>query len=295
MNDLFSDLDDLPVPPTPPARPAVPNLADGLRSAGLLSHPPSVDPEPYSVIEPEADEVVEAVLEPEPVPVYEPTVEDVYVSAVPEEAFQLFTDGEVMAAGELSPEPEVEVDVDVDVASEVMPEPELQSGPEPVASFASTLVIASPTVEALPEASSRSAPGRRWYRGGGAVVLAVSVIGWLAYGSSNQESLPTPVPVPAQALEPVADEAPVVPLVVEPEAPAPVEVPAAPAMPEAPIAETKEVPAPAPEPTPAAPAKPSPKPVAKKPQSTKPAVQPAPKPTWQDDALDKLDDLEKRL
>ncbi|EMR0512909.1 hypothetical protein RY963_000913 [Stenotrophomonas maltophilia] len=126
-------------------------------------------------------------------------------------------------------------------------------------------------------------------------MLAVSVIGWLVHGSSNKESLPTPEPVPAQALEPVADEAPVVPLVVELEAPASVEAQAAPVMPEAPIAETKEVPAPAPEPTPAAPAKPVPKPVAKKPQSTNPAVQPAPKPTWQDDALDKLDDLEKRL
>lgn len=291
MDDLFSDLDDLPVPPTPPARPAVPNLADGLRSAGLLSHPPSVDPEPDSAIEPEADEVVEAVLEAEPVPVYEPIVEDVYVPPVPEEVSQLFTDAEFMAARELSPEPEVEVEV----ASEVMPEPERQPEPEPVASFASTLVIAPPTVEALPEASSRSAPGRRWYWVGGAVMLAVSVIGWLVYGSSNKESLPTPVPVAAQALEPVADEAPVVPLVVELEAPASVEAQAAPVMPEAPIAETKEVPAPAPEPTPAAPAKPVPKPVAKKPQSTKPAVQPAPKPTWQDDALDKLDDLEKRL
>ncbi|MFD1040757.1 hypothetical protein [Pseudoxanthomonas kaohsiungensis] len=291
MDDLFSDLDDFPVPPTPPARPAVPNLADGLRSAGLLSHPPSVDPESDSVIEPEDDEVVEAVLEPEPVPVYEPAVEDVYVPAVSEEASQLFTDAEVMAAGKLSPVPEVEVEV----ASEVVPEPELQPEPEPVAKSAPPVATASHTVEALPEASSRSAPGRRWYWVGGAPVLAVSVIGWLVYGSSNKESLLTPVPVPAQALEPVADEAPVVPLVVEPDAPAPVEVPGAPVMPAAPIAETKEVPAPAPEPTPAAPAKPTLKPVAKKPQSTKPAVQPAPKPTWQDDALDKLDDLEKRL
>ncbi|KAB8198709.1 hypothetical protein FKV24_000655 [Lysobacter maris] len=287
MDDLFSDLDDLPVSPTTPARPAVPNLADGLRNAGLLSRPPSVDPEPAPVIEPEADEVAEAVLESESDPVVVSTVEHEDAPAVPEEASQLFTDAEVMASVDLSPEPEVEVEA----APEVAPEPELQ--PEQAAASAPPAATTLTPIGALPEAASGAAPSRRWYWVGSAAVLAVGAVSWLLYGSSNKESLPTPVPVPAQALEPVADEPPVVSLVVEPDAPPPVEAPAAPVLPVAPIAETKEVSAPAPEPTPAALAKPAPKPAAKKPQRTKPAVQPAP--TWQDDALDKLDDLEKRL
>lgn len=287
MDDLFSDLDDLPVPPQPPARPAVPNLADGLRNAGLLSRQPSVYPGPAPVIEPEADEVAEAVLESESDPVVVSTVEHEDAPAVPEEASQLFTDAEVMASVDLSPEPEVEVEA----APEVAPEPELQPEPELVPLPAAP-VVTSTRVEGVAETVSCSAPIRRWYWVGSAAVLAVSVA-WLMYGSSNKESVSTSDPAPVAG--PVADEAPVVPLAVEPEAPAPIEAPAVPVMPAAPIAETKEVPATAPEPTPAAPAKPTPKPVAKKPQSVKPTVQPEPKPTWQDDALDKLDDLEKRL
>lgn len=286
LDDLFSDLDDLPVPPTPLARPAVPNLADGLRNAGLLSHPPSVDREPDPVIEPEDDAVAEAVLEsePEPVPVYEPIVEPEDAAAVPEEASQLFTDAEEMQV--VDPVPEVEA------APDVAPEPDQLPKPEPAATSAPPVAIALLPIGALPETASCSAPIRRWYWVGGAAVLAVSVA-WLMYGSSNKESVSTSDPAPVAG--PVADEAPVVPLAVEPEAPAPIEAPAVPVMPAAPIAETKEVPATAPEPTPAAPAKPTPKPMAKKPQSVKPTVQPEPKPTWQDDALDKLDDLEKRL
>jgi len=53
----------------------------------------------------------------------------------------------------------------------------------------------------------------------------------------------------------------------------------------------------APDPVPEVANKSAPNPAAKKPQRTKPVVQPTPTPapTWQDDALDKLDDLEKRL
>lgn len=159
------------------------------------------------------------------------------------------------------------------------------------------MMISTP-VEGVPEAGSRSATTRRWLWVGGGAVLAVGVIAWLVYGSSNKEAVPEFVPTPVA--EPVADELPAA-LVVEPEAHAPeaVETPAAPIAPNIPAAQDKVVQAP--DPASEVPSKPATKPDAKKPQRTKPAVQPAPqpkpvpRPTWQDDALDKLDDLEKRL
>ncbi|HEL5321666.1 TPA: hypothetical protein UOJ11_001327 [Stenotrophomonas maltophilia] len=280
MDDLFSDLNDLPVPPTPPARPAVSNLADGLRNAGLLSRQAVADRASDPVVEPEHFIVAEPAPDTESVAVCEPVFEQEDASAVLEEAPQLFTDAEANLAVEFTPEAE--------------PEPE----PAPEASLAPPMMTSTP-VEGVPEAGSRSATTRRWLWVGGGAVLAVGVIGWLVYGSSNKESVPEPVPTPMA--EPVADELPAALVAVEPEAPAPatVETPAAPIAPNMPAAQDKVVQAP--DPAPEVPSKPATKPEAKKPQRTKPAVQPTPqpkpvpRPTWQDDALDKLDDLEKRL
>lgn len=277
MDDLFSDLNDLPVPPTPPARPAAPNLADGLRNAGLLSRQAVADRASVPVVEPEHFIVAEPAPDTESVAVSEPVFEQEDASAVLEEAPQLFTDAEANLAVEFTPEAEPE--------------------PEPEASLAPPMMISTP-VEGVPEAGSRSATTRRWLWVGGGAVLAVGVIAWLVYGSSNKEAVPEFVPTPVA--EPVADELPAA-LVVEPEAHAPeaVETPAAPIAPNIPAAQDKVVQAP--DPASEVPSKPATKPDAKKPQRTKPAVQPAPqpkpvpRPTWQDDALDKLDDLEKRL
>lgn len=281
MDDLFSDLNDLPVPPTPPARPAVPNLADGLRSAGLLSGQAVADRASVLVVEPEHFIVAEPAPDTESVAVCEPVFEQEDASAVLEEAPQLFTDAEANLAVEFTPEAE--------------PEPE--PAPAPEASLGPPMMTSTP-VEGVREAASRSAPTRRWLWVGGGAVLVVGVIGWLVYGSSSKESVPESVPTPMT--EPVADELPAA-LAVEPEAPAPatVETPAAPIAPNMPAAQDKVVQAP--DPVPEVPSKPATKPEAKKPQRTKPAVQPAtqpkpvPRPTWQDDALDKLGDLEKRL
>lgn len=281
MDDLFSDLNDLPVPPTPPARPVVPNLADGLRNAGLLSRQAVADRASVPVVEPEHFIVAEPAPDTESVAVCEPIFEQEDASAVLEEAPQLFSDAEANLAVEFTPEAEPE------------PEPE----PAPEASLAPPMMTSTP-VEGVPEAGSRSATTRRWLWVGGGAVLAVGVIAWLVYGSSNKEAVPEFVPTPVA--EPVADELPAA-LVVEPEAHAPeaVETPAAPIAPNIPAAQDKVVQAP--DPASEVPSKPATKPDAKKPQRTKPAVQPAPqpkpvpRPTWQDDALDKLDDLEKRL
>lgn len=276
MDDLFSDLNDLPVPPTPPARPAVPNLADGLRNAGLLSRQAVADRASVPVVEPEHFIVAEPAPGTESVAVCEPAFEQEDASAVLEEAPQLFTDAEANLAVEFTPEAE--------------PEPE----PAPEASLAPPMMTSTP-VEGVPEAGSRSATTRRWLWVGGGAVLAVGVIGWLVYGSSNKESVPEPVPAPLAG--PVADKPPAALVAVEPEAPAPaaVETPAAPIAPTTPAAQDKGVQAP--DPVPEVANKSAPNPAAKKPQRTKPVVQPTPTPapTWQDDALDKLDDLEKRL
>lgn len=276
MDDLFSDLNDLPVPPTPPARPAVPNLADGLRNAGLLSRQAMADRASVPVVEPEHFIVAEPAPGTESVAVCEPVFEQEDASAVLEEAPQLFTDAEANLAVEFTPEAE--------------PEPE----PEPEASLAPPMMISTP-VEGVPEAGSRSATTRRWLWVGGGAVLAVGVIAWLVYGSSNKEAVPEPVPAPVAG--PVADKPPAALVAVEPEAPAPaaVETPAAPIAPTTPAAQDKGVQAP--DPVPEVANKSAPNPAAKKPQRTKPVVQPTPTPapTWQDDALDKLDDLEKRL
>ncbi|UXL28776.1 hypothetical protein [Stenotrophomonas maltophilia] len=276
MDDLFSDLNDLPVPPTPPARPAAPNLADGLRNAGLLSRQAVADRASVPVVEPEHFIVAEPAPDTESVAVSEPVFEQEDASAVLEEAPQLFTDAEANLAVEFTPEAE--------------PEPE----PEPEASLAPPMMISTP-VEGVPEAGSRSATTRRWLWVGGGAVLAVGVIAWLVYGSSNKEAVPEFVPTPVA--EPVADKPPAALVAVEPEAPAPaaVETPAAPIAPTTPAAQDKGVQAP--NPVPEVANKSAPNPAAKKPQRTKPVVQPTPTPapTWQDDALDKLDDLEKRL
>lgn len=129
--------------------------------------------------------------------------------------------------------------------------------------------------------------------GVGVAVLAIG--GAVAWIHTNKESAPAVVvETPVQA-----------PKIEAPQAPAPVV--AAPPVIEPPKIETavvvEPVPAPAkvePEVTPdPVPVKSEPKSVAKKPAQKKPAPKPpkqeAPAKTWQDDAMDKLDDLEKRL
>lgn len=129
----------------------------------------------------------------------------------------------------------------------------------------------------------------------GACVAVLAIAGAVAWIHTNKGSAPAVVvETPVQA-----------PKIEAPQAPAPVV--AAPPVIEPPKIETavvvEPVPAPAkvePEVTPdPVPVKSEPKSVAKKPAQKKPAPKPpkqeAPAKTWQDDAMDKLDDLEKRL
>jgi len=101
---------------------------------------------------------------------------------------------------------------------------------------------------------------------------------------------PAPVPAPVEEAKPAPVPAPV-----EEAKPAPVPAPVEEAKPEpvpAPVEEAKPEPAPAHQVAKAAPA-PAPKPKAK--PTSKPEPKPAPVKSWQDDALNQLDELEKRL
>lgn len=135
--------------------------------------------------------------------------------------------------------------------------------------------------------------------GVGVAVLALGAIGWWTLTSYKESPAPAPVvatePVPAPAVvEPVESGAPVQ----EPASPEPVLINPAdlvsdviqPAPVPAPVEEAKPEPATAREVDKVAPA-PAPKP---KP-TPKPEPKPAPVKSWQDDALNQLDEFEKRL
>lgn len=137
----------------------------------------------------------------------------------------------------------------------------------------------------------------------GVAVLALGAIGWWTLTSYKESPAPAPVvatePVPPPAVvEPVESVAPVQ----EPASPEPVLINPAdlvsdviqPAPVPTPVEEAKPEPAPAREVAKPAPAQaPAPKPKAK--LSPKPEPKPAPVKSWQDDALNQLDELEKRL
>lgn len=135
--------------------------------------------------------------------------------------------------------------------------------------------------------------------GVGIAVLALGAIGWWTLISYKESPVPAPIvataPVPAPAVvESVESVAPAQ----EPTSPEPVLVNPADLV--ADVVQHTPVPIPAEEATPVpAPARevdkvaPAPKPKAK--PSPKPEPKPAPVKSWQDDALNQLDELEKRL
>jgi len=141
--------------------------------------------------------------------------------------------------------------------------------------------------------------------GVGVAVLALGAIGWWTLSSNKESPAPIATPVaeaPAPAPSVVEPIEPASPVVQAPADPEPVLINPAdlvsdviqPAPVPAPVEEAKPEPAPAREVAKPAPAQaPAPKPKAK--PSPKPEPKPAPVKSWQDDALNQLDELEKRL
>lgn len=271
----FLDLDDVPAP-----EPA-----------------PVVTPEPEQAAqEPEADRAVEPDQTTEDTSAFAALV-NAQLDQVDEELETDDTDSEPKA---VDPEVEHEPVQDPDAPTPYGGEPaELDCDtvppvaeavpvdlPEPEAIVAVDDTASQSPVE-LP--ASRVAPSRLPLLVGGALlVVAIGGVAW--WTLSSKESAVPPAPVVSAPVPEVVEPAPVIapqptpqPVAVEP-APVPVAVVAP---------EPKPV---ASEPVPkAAQPKATPKPAGKKVAKPAPKPQPEPAPNWQDNAMDQLDALEKRL
>ena len=257
-DDLFSFLDE---PSVKPARPNLPNLADSLRDEGLL---PQQGKE-----ESVHTEVQEAEEQSFPTPA---TVDP----SVPDEIQPETLIAPVEIVVEMTPPPVVLDELEAD-------EQRLPSQP-PMSALAtvSATYVAPPSPIAL---SPNSRLPRKLIAASG-VAIGFTVVGWLLASYIHKESAP-PISVHApRAVE--TTPAPV--LVVEP-APEPIAASAAP-VPDAvkpPMSEHEATP-------PQASPKRTPQPkAASRENKSVDKPKPKPEPQWQDDAMDALDDLEKRL
>lgn len=275
-DDLFSDLEPIAAPV--PSRPDVPSLADGLRELGLLDD--------------QHESAQQAVDTAEPIVEVEDKVGDAaLVSSTEEQAHSVW--GEPVAEADPAPQ------VDPVPASSIEPEreqaPAPAPDPEPVATIPQVEPMAVSVPRPQPGEAQNSISRRRWPWVAGGALVAVA-IGGLVFGTTYKESTaPAAPPVPAVAKQdppPVAE--PPVPVAPAPEpGPEPVVV----AVVEQPEPEAKPMAVPPPTTAPAVPPTPAAKPKREKPKSN-PTPTPAekePKRQWQDDAMDALDDLEKRL
>ncbi|MBN8224022.1 MAG: hypothetical protein J0L89_04300 [Xanthomonadales bacterium] len=260
-DDLFSFLDE---PSVKSARPVLPNLANSLRDEGLL---PQQGKDESASIEPqEAEEQSSPALT-----AVDPSVPD-----------------EIQPEAPVAPS---EFEAAVAPATVVRDEPEAEEQPlasqppmsAPAAAPSAHVDPPNPWVALAPD----SRLSRRLIVGSGAVI-GLAVAGWLLASYIHKESAP---PIVVQAPQVEAPTPAPAPVVVEQPAPEPVAVITEPA----PEALPPPVPEPAVTPPQASPKRTS-QPKAGSPD-TKKVEKPAPKPEpqWQDDAMDALDDLEKRL
>lgn len=260
-DDLFSFLDQ---PSVKPARPVLPNLADSLRDEGLL--PQQGKEESASTELQEAEEQSSPTLD-----TVDPSLPDEIQpgdQVAPDEC-----EAEQVPAAAVLDEPKAEEQLPTNEPPIYMPE----------ASHSAHVDTPKPRIGLAPD----SRLPRKLIVASGAVA-GLAVVGWLLSSYIHKKSAP-PIAVQAPQVE-VPTPAPA-PVVVEQPAPEPIAVVAEP-VPEA-------VPPPMPEPVVAPPQespKRAPTPKASIPD-TKKVAKPASKqePEWQDDAMDALDDLEKRL
>lgn len=260
-DDLFSFLDE---PSVKPARPVLPNLADSLRDEGLL--PQQGKEESASTELQEAEERSSPSLA-----TVELSVSNEIQSEVPVTSSE---DEEAVAP-----------------ATVVRDEPEAEEQQSPSQPPMSALATAPSTHVEVPSPVVVRAPDSRLPRKlivGSGAVAGLAVAGWLLASYIHKESAP-----------PIAGQAPRVEVPTPAPAPIVVEQPAAEriAVVAGPVPEATPPPVLEPEITPPqASPKTTPQPKAASPD-TKKVAKPAPKPEpqWQDDAMDALDDLEKRL
>lgn len=260
-DDLFSFLDE---PSVKPARPVFPKLADSLRDEGLL--PQQGKEESASTELQEAEGRSSPTLATVELSVSNEIQPEVPVTSSEDEAA-------VAPANVVRDESEAE-------KQQLPSQPPMAA---PAAAPSAHVDLPSPVVARAPD----SRLSRKLIAGCG-VVVGLSVVGWLLASYIHKESAqPIVVQAPkVEALTPVP-----APVVVEQPAPEPVAV----------ITDhvSEALPPPVPEPAvtpPQASPKRAPPPQAAS-TDTKKVAKPAPKPEpqWQDDAMDALDDLEKRL
>lgn len=259
--DLFSFLDE---PSVKPARPVLPNLADSLWDEGLL--PQQGKEESASTELQEAEERSS------------PSLATV----------------ELSVSNEMQPEVPVTSSEDEEAvapATVVRDEPEAEEQQWPSQPPMSALVAAPATHVELPSPVIATDPDSRLSRKlivASGAVAGLAVVGWLLASYIHQESAP---PIAVQAPQVGAPTPAPAPVVVEQPVPEPVAVITEPV----PEALPPPVPEPAVTPQHASPKR-APQTKAASPDTKKVATPaPMPEPQWQDDAMDALDDLEKRL
>lgn len=260
-DDLFSFLDE---PSVKPARPVLPNLADSLRDEGLLPQQGKEESASTELQEAEGRS--------------SPTLATV----------------ELSVSNEMQPEVPVTSSEDEEAvapATVVRDEPEAEEQPFSSEPPMSALVAAPATHVELPSPVIATVPDSRLSRKlivASGAVAGLAVVGWLLASYIHKESAP---PIAVQEPQVGAPTPAPAPVVVEQPAPEPVAVITEP-VPEA-------LPPPVPEPAvtpPHASPKRAPQTKAASPDTKKVATPaPKPEPQWQDDAMDALDDLEKRL
>lgn len=295
-DDLFSELEPIEAPklPTPQTR-TVPSLADSLHELGLAQNKLEPEQEPAPELEDAAEPEDEPRSEQEAAPEVVPTVEtiDPIVVVEVEPLLHEVVDEEVVVEPVVEPEHEPVLDLE--------PEPHALLEPEAVVAKVDE---EQPRVEPLSSQDKVAGSSRRWILiSGGVAACAIAIGGWFLFGTTNKESPAEPHATVASAptAEPMAMPEPAsvaAPIAVEPEG----------------VVEVEPVPTPATEPIVAPAASPEPAPVpqvkkvaaAPKPATAKtsrakpspaasPKAKPKAEPQWQDDALDALDDFEKRL
>lgn len=260
-DDLFSFLDE---PSVKPARPVLPNLADSLRDEGLLPQQGKEESASTELQEAEGRS--------------SPTLATVELSVSsemqPEVPVTSSEDEEAVA-------PATVVWDELEAEEQRLPsQPPMAA---PAAAPSANVELPSPVVARAPD----SRLPRKLIVASGAVA-GLAVVGWLLASYIHKESAP---PIVVQAPQVEAPTPAPAPVVVEQPAPEPVAVITEPV--------SEALPPPVPEPAvnpPQASPKRAPQPKAASPDTKKVAKSaPKPEPQWQDDAMDALDDLEKRL
>ena len=277
---LFDGLLDEPVPPSPVSGPEY--MAPEVVDVPEIQAMGEVDPAPVAI---EEDEVPSRDLTPKPVEVSQPAITTIVEDQGTVEEKDPDTSPEVVWAVQMS------VPVLLAAADDSSRQDILE---------AQRNTVVSSLVPATVQTPNPPRPRLPIYVGAGVGLLVIGAIVWWSLSSNKESTTPVAGATLAQPVPATPDPVPVAPSI-EPVAPMPAaivdDIMGTNTVEEAPIEEPP--PKATPKPVVVAEPVPTPKLVATKPKAVeKPTPKQQPKPaqkSWQDDALDQLDNLEKRL